>query len=78
MIGETNASAGDGGATASIVSATILGVTGSWLKEVFADGLIRFERVTSIADPSEVAVRTSSDGGTTLTAWSYSYAVWKV
>ena len=78
MIGSTNAQSTVLYPVPSIVSATISGITSTWFMETYVNGANRVERATNMADPADVLIRTSTDSGTTWTAWTYSYAVWKV
>lgn len=78
MIGDSNAQSTVLYMVPSIVSATIAGVTGTWFKETYTNGVYRVERAVNMADPAEVYTRTSDDSGTTWTSWTYAYAVWKV
>ena len=59
------------------INTTILTTTDDWFIETFTSGTNIYQRATSIADPSNVAVRTSPDSGTTWNGWTYPYAVWK-
>lgn len=68
---------GGGGMSTSIESATILSTTSTWFMERFTSGTNGVERATDLADPSNMAIRTTTDGGTTWSNWTYSYAVWK-
>ena len=55
---------------------TILSKTDTWFIETYAYYPYKFQRATAMSDPSEVAVRTSTDNGTTWSNWVYSYSVW--
>lgn len=55
---------------------TILSKTDTWFIETYARNPYIFQRATAMSDPSEVAMRTSTDNGSTWTSWTYSYAVW--
>ena len=61
--------------TGSILSSA---ATDVWCIETYANGTNILQRATNMSDPSDVAVRTSTDSGTTWAGWTYSYAVWKV
>ena len=56
---------------------TILSKTDTWFIETYTYDTYRYQRATAMSDPSEVAVRTSTDSGTTWTDWKYSSAFWK-
>lgn len=59
------------------ISTTILSQTGNWFIETHVSGTNIFQRATSMADPSNVCVRTSSNSGSSWNGWVFSYAVWK-
>ena len=59
------------------ISTTILSQTGNWFIETHVSGKNIFQRATSMADPSNVCVRTSSNSGSSWNGWVFSYAVWK-
>ena len=67
---------GGGGMSTSIESATILSTTSTWFMERYTSGTDGVERATDLADPSNMAIRTTTDGGTTWSNWTYTYAVW--
>ena len=50
--------------------------TAVWLIETYLSGNYGFQRATSLADASEVCVRTRNNSST-WGSWTYSYAVWK-
>lgn len=59
------------------ISTTILSQSGNWFIETHVSGTNIFQRATSMADPSNVCVRTSSNSGSSWNGWVFSYAVWK-
>ena len=59
-----------------IVSATILTQSGNWFIETYVSDSNILQRATSMTDPSNVAIRTSANGGTSWNGWTYQYAVW--
>ena len=60
----------------TMYSGTILSQAGVWFIETYLSGNYGFQRATSLADASNVAVRTRNNSAT-WGDWTYSYAVWK-
>ncbi len=60
-----------------IISTTILSQAGYWFIETYTSGTNIMQRATSLSDPSCVAVRSSTDSGTTWAGWLFPYAVWR-
>lgn len=72
----TTPSSIDTTAGVQFVSATILSQSGNWFIETFVSGSTICQRATSINDPSAVAVRTSTNSGSSWNGWTFQYADW--